>query len=35
MSVKHRTLCLIAVIVSAVCFVGGMVIAIITSHPLW
>ena len=35
MSVRHRTLCLAAVIVSAVCFVGGMVIAIATTHPLW
>jgi hypothetical protein len=35
MSVRHRTLCLAAVIVSGVCFVGGIVIAIVTGHPLW
>ena len=34
-SVRHRTLCLAAVIVSAVCFVVGMAIAVATSHPLW
>lgn len=35
MSVRHRTLCLAAVVVSAVCFVAGMVIAIATGHQLW
>jgi hypothetical protein len=35
MSVRHRMLCLAAVVVSAVCFVGGVVIAIVTGHPLW
>lgn len=35
MSVRHRTLCLAAVIVSAACFVGGIVIAIVTGHQLW
>lgn len=35
MSVRHKTLCLFAVIVSAVCFVGGFVIAIVTGHQLW
>lgn len=35
MSVRHRTLCFAAVLVSAICFVGGMVIAIATGHPLW
>jgi hypothetical protein len=35
MSVKHRTLCLVAVVVAAVCFVGGMAIAVVTTHPLW
>lgn len=35
MSVRHKTLCLAAVIVAAVCFVGGVVIAIVTSHSLW
>ena len=35
MSVRHRTLCFAAVIVAATCFVGGMVIAIVTGHPLW
>jgi len=35
MSVKHRTLCLVAVVVAAVCFVGGMVIAVVTTHSLW
>ncbi len=35
MSVRHKTLCLVAVVVSAVCFVGGMAIAIVTGHQLW
>ena len=35
MSSRHKTLCLTAVIVSATCFVGGMVIAIVTGHALW
>jgi hypothetical protein len=35
MSSQHRTLCLTAVIVSGVCFVGGLVIAIVTGHQLW
>ena len=35
MSVRHRTLCLAAIVVSAVCFVGGMAIAVVTSHSLW
>jgi uncharacterized membrane protein YoaK (UPF0700 family) len=35
MSVRHRTLCLTAVVVSAVAFVCGMVIAVVTSHALW
>jgi hypothetical protein len=35
MSVRHRTLCLAAVLVSGVCFVGGIVIAIVTGHQLW
>ena len=35
MSVRHRILCLAAVIVSAVCFVAGMAIAITTGHQLW
>lgn len=35
MSVRHKTLCFAAVIVSAVCFVGGVVIAIVTTHSLW
>ena len=35
MSVRHRTLCLAAVIVSGVCFVAGIVIAIATGHQLW
>ncbi len=35
MSSRHRALCLAAVIVSATCFVGGIVIAIITGHQLW
>jgi hypothetical protein len=35
MSVRHRTLCLVAVIVSAVCFVGGLSIAIGTGNQLW
>lgn len=35
MSVRHKTLCLAAVIVSAVCFVAGISIAIATGHQLW
>ena len=35
MSVRHKTLCLAAVLVSAICFVGGLVIAIVTGHQLW
>jgi hypothetical protein len=35
MSVRHKTLCLFAVIVAATCFVGGLVIAIVTGHQLW
>jgi hypothetical protein len=35
MSVRHRTLCLVAVLVSGTCFVGGLVIAITTGHSLW
>lgn len=35
MSVRHRTLCFAAVLVSATCFVGGIVIAIVTGHQLW
>ena len=35
MSVRHKTLCLAAVLVSATCFVGGVAIAIVTDHSLW
>ena len=35
MSVRHKMLCLSAVIVSGVCFVGGLVIAIETGHQIW
>ena len=35
MSRTHKTLCFAAVIVSGTCFVAGMVIAIVTGHPLW
>jgi uncharacterized membrane protein YccC len=35
MSSRHRTLCFAAVIVAGVCFVAGMVIAIVTGHSLW
>jgi hypothetical protein len=35
MSSLHRTLCFAAVIVSGVCFVAGMTIAIVTGHSLW
>ena len=35
MSVRHKVLCLAAVLVSATCFVGGVVIAIVTGHSLW
>jgi hypothetical protein len=35
MSSRHRTLCFSAVLVSGVCFVAGMAIAIATGHQLW
>ena len=35
MSVRHKTLCLAAVVWSGTCFVGGIVIAIVTGHALW
>jgi hypothetical protein len=35
MSVRHKTLCFAAVLVSGTCFVGGLVIAIVTGHSLW
>jgi len=35
MSVRHKQLCFAAVLVSATCFVGGLVIAIETGHQLW
>jgi MFS superfamily sulfate permease-like transporter len=35
MSVRHKTLCLAAVLVSGTCFVAGIVIAITTGHSLW
>ena len=35
MSSRHKTLCFAAVLVAGTCFVGGMVIAIVTGHPLW
>jgi hypothetical protein len=35
MSVRHKTLCFAAVLVSGICFVGGLVIAIVTGHSLW
>ncbi len=35
MSVRHKTLCFGAVVVSAVCFVGGLAIAVVTNHSLW
>jgi len=35
MSVRHKTLCLAAVLVSGTCFVGGLVIAIVTGNTLW
>jgi hypothetical protein len=35
MSSRHRTLCFTAVLVSATCFVAGVVIAIVTGHQLW
>lgn len=35
MSVRHKMLCFAAVLVSATCFVGGLVIAIVTGHQLW
>jgi lysylphosphatidylglycerol synthetase-like protein (DUF2156 family) len=35
MSSRHKTLCFAAVIVSATCFVAGMVIAVVTGHSLW
>ena len=35
MSVRHKTLCFVAVLVSGTCFVGGLVIAIVTGNSLW
>jgi len=35
MSSRHKTLCFTAVVVAGVCFVGGLVIAIVTGHQLW
>jgi uncharacterized membrane protein YozB (DUF420 family) len=35
MSSRHRTLATTAVTVSALCFVGGLVIAVVTKHSLW
>ena len=34
-STRNKTLCAIAVLLSAVCFVAGLVIAIVTNNPLW
>ena len=34
-SVRHRLLCAAALGVAAICFVGGMAIAIVTGHSLW
>lgn len=35
MSSRYRTLAATAVTVSALCFVGGLVIAVVTKHSLW
>lgn len=35
MSSRHKLLCFSAVVVAGVCFVGGVVVAITTGHPLW
>ena len=35
MSPRHEKLAGIALAVAGVCFVGGMVIAVITEKPLW
>jgi hypothetical protein len=35
MSSRHRTLGSAAVAVSALCFVGGVVVAVVTHHSLW
>ena len=35
MSVRHKTLCFAAILVSGICFVGGVVIAIVTGNSLW
>ena len=35
MSSRHRLLCAAAIVVSAVCFVAGLSIAIVTNNPLW
>jgi hypothetical protein len=35
MSSRHRTLAATAVTVSALCFAGGLVIAVVTKHSLW
>ena len=35
MSARHKLLCASAVVLAGVCFVGGLVIAITSGHPLW
>jgi hypothetical protein len=35
MSSRHRTLASTAVAVSALCFVGGVVVAVVTHNSLW
>ena len=35
MTEKHRTLAAIAVTVSTLAFIGGMIVAIVTAHPLF
>ena len=32
---RHARLAALAVAVSALCFVGGLTIAVLTNHPLW
>ncbi len=35
MSSRHRVLCAVAVVTAGVCFIAGVVIAIVTGHALW
>ena len=35
MSTRYRLLCAAALAVAGICFIGGLVIAIVTNHSLW